>query len=81
MTTVNEPRAGAQAARARRPGPPTRLKVWLLYALAAVVLVVTIIMIAHSGAATCTGAAPVHHGQRAQIPSCAPKTNPVPGRR
>jgi hypothetical protein len=56
--------------------------VWLLCALAAVVLAVTIVMIVRSGPATCIGAAPVHHGQRhAQIPGCPPKTNPVPGRR
>ena len=86
MTTVkkvDKPRADARAARRRgRPGPPTKLTVWLFCALAAVVLAVTIVMIVRSGAATCIGAGPVHHGQRhAQIPGCPPKTNPVPGRR
>jgi len=79
--TVDKPRADARAARSWRSGPPTRLTVWLFSALAAVLLAVTIVLIVRSGEATCIGAAPVHHGQRHQIPGCPLKTNPVPGRR
>ena len=88
MTTGNEPRAGTQASQGRRPRPLTRTTVWLLCVLAALVLAVTIAMIAHSGAATCTGAASARAAsaraaqRHAQIPACAPAvTNPVPGRR
>ena len=83
MTMVNEPRAGERAARDRRPGPPARLTVWLFSALAVVVVVVTIVLIAHSGGATCTSRAPVRAAQRdAPLPTCAPAvTNPVHGRR
>ena len=83
MTTVNEPRAGERAARGRRPGPPARLTVWLFAALAVVVVVVSIVMIAHEGGATCTSRTPVRGAQRhAPIPTCAPTvTHPVHGRR
>jgi hypothetical protein len=84
MTTVNKPRADAGAARRRgRPGLPAKLTVWLCYAVAALVLVVTIIMIVQSAAAPCTGTAPGRAAQhRAPIQACSPAgTNPVPGRR
>jgi hypothetical protein len=84
MTTVNKPLASTPAAdRRRRPGPPTRLTLWLFYALAALVVAVTIAMTARSGAPTCTSAAPVGAAQHhAQIKTCAPAViNPMPGRR
>jgi hypothetical protein len=57
--------------------------VWLFSALAALVLAVTIVMTAQSGAAHCTSTAPGHAAQHhAQIQICAPAgRNPVPGRR
>jgi hypothetical protein len=72
------------AARRRlRSGPPTRLTAWLCCPLAALVLVVTIVVTAHSGAASCAGSAPAgaarHH---AQINTCAPAVKtPVLGGR
>ena len=84
MTTVNKPLTGTPAARRRpRPGLPTRPTLWLFYALAALVVVVTIAMTARSGAPTCTSAAPARAAQHhAQLKTCAPNViNPVPGRR
>jgi len=84
MTTVNKPLTGTPAARRRpRPGLPTRLTLRLFYALAALVVVVTIVMTARSGAPTCTSAAPARAAQHhAQLKTCAPNViNPVPGRR
>jgi hypothetical protein len=84
MTTVNEPRAEARTARCQRwPGPPAKLMVWLFSALAALVLVVTIVMTVQSGAAPCTSTAPGQAAQyHAQIQICAPAgRNPVAGRR
>jgi hypothetical protein len=83
MTTVKEPRVGAQDARGGRPAPPATLAVWLLAALAVVVLVVTIVMIADEGGAACNSRSLVRGAQRhAQIPTCAPAViNPVHGRR
>src|SRR5262245_11450398 len=73
MTTVNEPRAGPRAAQGRRLGPPNRLTVWLLYSLAALVFLVTMVMIVRSGAAPCTGAASVRAAQHHRPnPACAP---------
>jgi len=84
MTILNKPLPGTPAARRRRqPGPPTRLTLWLFYTLAALVVAVTVVMTARSGAPTCTSAAPVRAAQHhAQIKTCAPAViNPVPGRR
>jgi len=66
-----------------RSRPPARLAAWLLYALAALVLLVTTVMTLSSGAPTCTGAArPGATGHHAQIGTCAPAKNlPVPGAR
>src|SRR5215471_14574178 len=74
MTIVNKPLAGTPAVRRRRrPGPPTRLTLWLFYALAALVVAVTIAMTARSGTPTCTSAAPARAAQHhAQIRTCAP---------
>ena len=61
-----------------RSRPPARHAAWLLYALAALVLLVTTVMTLSSGPATCPGAA----GHHAQIGTCAPAKNlPVPGGR
>lgn len=83
MKTINEPFANARASRGQQPGPPARLTVWLLCTLAASALVVTIALIAHSGATSCTGAASAradqHHGQSLTCPPA--ERNPVPGRR
>ena len=84
MTTVNKPLTVTRAARRRpRPGLPTRITLWLFYALAALVVAVTIAMTARSGTPTCTSAAPARAAQHyAQIKTCAPAViNPVPGRR
>lgn len=82
MTTVNEPRADARAARGRRLGPPTRLTMWLLYALAALIFLVTIVMIVRSGAVPCTGASARAVRHHEQSPACAPAVRyPAPGRR
>ena len=84
MTTVNKPRADARTAhRWGLPGPPAKLTVWLFYALAALVLVVTIVVTAQSAAAPCKGTtrgrAALH---LAPIQTCAPAgRNPMPGRR
>jgi hypothetical protein len=82
MKTISEPLANARASRSGRPGPPARLTVWLLYTLAASALVVTIALIAHSGATSCTDAASAsadqYHGQSLTCPPAG--RNPVPGR-
>jgi len=83
MTTVTKPRADARAGRRRRRTWPPRLTAWLFYAVVVLALAVTIVTTAHSGAATCIGAATVRAAQlHAQSKTCAPAiTNPVPGRR
>jgi hypothetical protein len=66
----------AAVRRRLRSGAPARLTGWLCYPIAALILVVMIVMTAHSGGATCTGATPPgaarHH---AQIKTCAPAGN------
>jgi len=66
-----------------RSMPPARHAAWSLYALATLVLLVTIIMTLGSDAATCTGAArPGAARHHARIETCAPTENPrVPGGR
>ena len=82
MTTVKEPRAGARAARGSRLEPPTRLTAWSLYALAALVFLVTIVMIVRSGAAPCARASVSAARHHAPNPACAATVRyPVPGRR
>jgi hypothetical protein len=65
------------AGERQRSGAPVRYTAWLLYALAAAALLVTIVMTARSGPAACAGpgrlSAPGHH---AQIETCAPTENP-----
>jgi hypothetical protein len=60
-----------------RSGRPARYTAWLLYASAALALLVTIVMTARSGPAACAGAgrlsAAWHH---AQVETCAPTENP-----
>src|SRR5215472_83476 len=65
------------AARRRlRSGAPARLTGWLCYPIAALILVVMIVMTAHSGAATCTGATPPGAARdHAQIKTCASARN------
>ena len=84
MTALNKRVAGIPAAdRRRRPGPLIRLALWLFCALVALVVVVTVVMTARSGAPTCTSGPPIRAAQHhAQIKTCAPAViNPVPGRR
>ena len=65
------------AARRRPRSGPSRLTAWLCCPVAAGILVVTIVMTAHSGAATCTGAAPPGAGRHhVNIKTCAPAAKP-----
>jgi hypothetical protein len=61
----------------QRAGLPARYAAWLLYAFAAVALLVTIAVTARPGPVTCAGAGRISAaGHHAQIQTCAPAKNP-----
>jgi hypothetical protein len=65
------------ASERQRSGPPARYTAWLLFALAALALLVTIVMTARSGPVACAGAGGLSAaGHHVQIETCAPAKNP-----